>query len=91
MTACIFVYVISAAPTRRSFGAVTGIVRMAASITQIIAPFMATSLFSFSINHNLLGGYLVYAFLFTLSCFSVLLAVKLPNNPNHMPSKYLAT
>jgi hypothetical protein len=83
LTACIFVYVISAAPSRGSLGAVTGIVRTGASITQIVAPFMATSLFSFSAKHNLLGGYAVYAVLFTISCFAAWLAVKLPENPNH--------
>jgi len=42
---------------------------------------MATSLFSFSVEHQLLGGYAVYAILFVLSCFALLLALRLPNRP----------
>ena len=52
-----------------------------ASIARTIAPAMATSLFSFSVEHHLLGGYAVYAFLFVLSCFAVMLALRLPHRP----------
>jgi len=61
-----------------------GIVWTVASITQAVAPAIATSLFSFSAKHNFLGGYTVYAILFTLSCFAVLLAMKLPDNTRPM-------
>ncbi|KAF8637710.1 hypothetical protein AX17_002632, partial [Amanita inopinata Kibby_2008] len=77
---CAFIYVTAAAPTRKSLGAMNGIVWTVAAITQAVAPTTATSLFSFSAKSNLFWGYAVYAVLFTLSCFSVLLALKLPNN-----------
>ncbi|KAF8630195.1 hypothetical protein AX17_005470 [Amanita inopinata Kibby_2008] len=77
---CAFIYITAAAPTKRSLGAMNGIVWTVTSVTQAVAPTIATSLFSFSAQSNLFGGYVVYAVLFTLSCFSVLLALKLPNN-----------
>jgi len=49
-----FVYITAAAPTRKSLGAMNGVVRTVASITQAVAPALATSLFSFSAKSNFL-------------------------------------
>ena len=75
---CIFVFVTAAAPNRRSLGATHGLSHTAVSMARIIAPSFSTSLFSFSVEHNLLGGYAVYVVLSFLSCFAVWLAMCLP-------------
>ena len=75
---CIFVFVTAAAPNRRSLGATHGLSQMAVSIARIVAPSFSTSLFSFSVERNLLGGYAVYAVYSFLSCFAVWLATSLP-------------
>ena len=69
--------VIAAAPNKQSLGATTGLAQAAVTIGRIFAPAMATSMFSFSVEHNILGGYAVYALLFSLSCFAVVLARRL--------------
>ncbi|KAJ7663656.1 hypothetical protein B0H17DRAFT_1256650 [Mycena rosella] len=43
-----------------------------------IGPAMATSLFSLSLETNLLGGYAVYAVFFSLSVLALLLSMRLP-------------
>jgi len=54
---------------------------MIVSAARIMAPVIATSLFSFSVEHNFLGGYGVYAVFFVLSCFAAILALRLPHKP----------
>ncbi|KAJ6577498.1 major facilitator superfamily domain-containing protein [Mycena capillaripes] len=46
--------------------------------SRAIGPALSTSLFSFSVEHNVLGGYAVYAFFFVLSAFALLLGRRLP-------------
>lgn len=76
--ACILLYVMASAP-KRALGATNGLSQMLVSTARAISPAMATSLFSFSIEHNLLGGYGVYTFYLVLSCVGVVLALCLPN------------
>jgi hypothetical protein len=73
--------VTSAAPNKRSLGTTNGVSQTSVSIARAIAPALATSLFSFSAEHDLLGGYAVYVVFFVLSCFALLLALRLPHNP----------
>ena len=75
---CIFVFVTAAAPNRRSLGATHGVSQTVVAIARTVAPSSPTSLFSFSVEHNLLGGYAVYVVLSFLSCFAVWLAMCLP-------------
>ena len=77
---CIFVFLTAVAPSRRSLGAINGLSQTAVSIARIIAPSLATSLFSFSIERNLLGGYAVYVALSFLSFFAVWVAMSLPHD-----------
>ncbi|KAF8875913.1 hypothetical protein BD779DRAFT_1562010 [Infundibulicybe gibba] len=51
---------------------------MCVSLARAIGPAVSTSLFSLSVDRNILGGYAVYAILFCLSCFVVLWATFLP-------------
>ncbi|KAG6817275.1 hypothetical protein H0H87_010936 [Tephrocybe sp. NHM501043] len=65
-------------PSKRSLGATNGLSQTAVSIVRAVGPAMATSLFSVSAEHRLLGGYAVYAILFAFSCVAILLALCLP-------------
>ncbi|KAF8876548.1 hypothetical protein BD779DRAFT_1560046, partial [Infundibulicybe gibba] len=51
---------------------------MGVSFVRAVGPALATSLFSFSVEKNMLGGYAVYAILFCISCLTIFLAVLLP-------------
>ena len=73
--------VTAAAPNKESRGATNGLSQTAACIGRIVGSAMATSMFSFSVEHNLLGGYAVYAFFFSLSCFAIVLARRLIHKP----------
>ncbi|OCH95370.1 MFS general substrate transporter [Obba rivulosa] len=75
---CIFMFITSSAPNKRSLGATNGIAQLAASIIRAIGPAAATSLFSLSVEHNWLGGYAVYGIFIVISTLLVLLAVPLP-------------
>ena len=77
---CIFMFVTASAPNRRSLGATNGLSQTTVSIARAIGPAMSTSLFSFSVERNILGGYGVYAFFCTLSVLAVLLASQLPKH-----------
>ncbi|KAF5379817.1 hypothetical protein D9615_005697 [Tricholomella constricta] len=76
---CIFMFITASAPSKRSLGATNGLSQTTVSIARAIGPAMATSLFSVSVEHNLMGGYAVYAILFVLSCFAIMLARRLPH------------
>ncbi|KAF8875931.1 major facilitator superfamily transporter [Infundibulicybe gibba] len=75
---CIFMYVMASSPNKRSLGATSGLSQMCVSLTRAIGPALATSLFSLSVEKNMLGGYAVYAILFCISCLAIFLAVLLP-------------
>ncbi|KAF8875925.1 major facilitator superfamily domain-containing protein [Infundibulicybe gibba] len=75
---CIFLYVTASSPNKRSLGATNGLSQMGVSLARAIGPVLATSLFSLSVERNMLGGYAVYAILFCISCLAISLAVLLP-------------
>jgi hypothetical protein len=52
---------------------------MSVSIARAIGPAFATSLFSFSVEKNILGGFGIYAVLFVLSLGALYLASLLPS------------
>ncbi|KAJ3571158.1 hypothetical protein NP233_g3935 [Leucocoprinus birnbaumii] len=74
----IFMYVTSSAPNKRSLGATNGLSQMAVSISRAIGPALSTSLFSYSVQHNVLGGYGVYLLMIILSFLALLIATFLP-------------
>jgi len=76
---CIFVFVVASAPNKQSLGATNGLAQMSVSVTRFIAPIAASSAFSFSVEHELLGGYAVFVVLFAVSCFAIPLARLLPH------------
>jgi len=78
---CVFIFITAATPNKRSMGATNGLAQMIVSAARIMAPVISTSLFSFSLKHNILGGYGVYAVFFVLSCFASSIALRLPRRP----------
>ncbi|PPQ63561.1 hypothetical protein CVT24_004858 [Panaeolus cyanescens] len=77
----IFMYITSSPPSKRALGATNGLSQTTVSIARAIGPALSTSLFSYSVEHNILGGYGVYFFLMILSCFALVLACRLPPRP----------
>lgn len=79
LSGCIFIYITASTPTKRSLGAVNGLSQMAVSTARAVGPAISTSLFSLSVERNLMGGYAVYFILFVLSGLALLLAAQLPH------------
>jgi hypothetical protein len=77
----IFIFLTAAVPSRSAFGATTGLAQTLTSIMRAIGPAGATSLFALSVEHNLLGGALVYAVLCTFCAGGTLAAALLPAMP----------
>ncbi|CAK5268662.1 unnamed protein product [Mycena citricolor] len=73
----IFIFITSSAPAS-SRGSVNGIAQTSVAVARAIGPALATSLFSFSVQYNLLGGYLVYLVLCACACASIFLSRVLP-------------
>jgi hypothetical protein len=61
---CIFIYISNAAPSRDTLGTTNGLAQMTASTMRTIA--VASSMFSFSLEHRLAGGTEVYWVLWTV-------------------------
>ncbi|KAJ7163902.1 major facilitator superfamily domain-containing protein [Mycena crocata] len=74
----IFMFVTASAP-KSSRGTANGLSQTSVAIARAIGPAMSTSLFSLSVQHNILGGYLVYLVFFILSGFALVLAGRLPD------------
>ncbi|KAH9052776.1 MFS general substrate transporter [Lactarius vividus] len=77
--AAIFMYIASAPPNKRSLGATNGIAQTIISVQRTVGPAAATSLFAFSLDHNILGGNFVYIVLLAVVCVGVGIAVQLPD------------
>jgi hypothetical protein len=72
------IYVSSAAPDKRSLGALNGLARVMASVQNAVGPAVAGSLFAFSVTNNVLGGNFVYMVLLILVCVGLYIAKLLP-------------
>ncbi|KXN84876.1 hypothetical protein AN958_12006 [Leucoagaricus sp. SymC.cos] len=75
---CIFMFVTASSPNKRSLGATNGLSQMTVSIARAIGPALSTSLFSYSVQNNILGGYGVYLLMIILSLLSLVVATMLP-------------
>ncbi|KAF8886148.1 major facilitator superfamily domain-containing protein [Infundibulicybe gibba] len=75
---CIFMYITASSPNKHSLGATNGLAQTSVSLALAFGPVISTSLFSLSVEKNLLGGYAVYVVLVTISCMAVRLAARLP-------------
>lgn len=76
--AAMSMFITSAAPTRNSLGSVNGLTLTFGGVAQALGPSAVTSLFSFSVERDLMGGYAVYFVLFIFSCFSIWCSMRLP-------------
>ncbi|KAF8191917.1 hypothetical protein K438DRAFT_1762499 [Mycena galopus ATCC 62051] len=74
----IFMFITASAP-KSSRGTVNGLSQTSVAIARAVGPALGTSLFSLSVERNLMGGYFVYGVFFVLSCLALLLAVRLPD------------
>ncbi|KZT24425.1 major facilitator superfamily multidrug-resistance, DHA1 sub-family [Neolentinus lepideus HHB14362 ss-1] len=63
LSRCSHIFITSAAPTRGSLGATTGLGQTVASFMRVVGPALSASLFAVSLQKHLLGGYLVYVIL----------------------------
>ncbi len=71
-------YTSSAAPNKRSLGAVYGLAQVATSIQYAVGPFGADWLFAFSLTHNVLGGNFPYVVLVSVACVGLAVSTRLP-------------
>ncbi|PFH51080.1 hypothetical protein AMATHDRAFT_59769 [Amanita thiersii Skay4041] len=78
---CIFLYITAAAPNKRSLGFTNGLAQTTVAFLRAVGPALSTSLFSWSMEKNLLGGYAVYVLLFLCACSVLPLAARLPERP----------
>ncbi|KAI6098971.1 major facilitator superfamily domain-containing protein [Pisolithus croceorrhizus] len=74
----ILMYITTSAPSRRSLGAINGVAQTTASIVRAIGPASATSMFAYSLQHELLGGYAVYFVIIAFTVATMKLASALP-------------
>jgi len=70
-------YVSSAAP-KGMLGATNGLAQMVVSVQRAIAPAITASLFSFSLERNIMGGYGVFYALSLCTLGAIWLASRLP-------------
>ncbi|KAF9453691.1 MFS general substrate transporter [Macrolepiota fuliginosa MF-IS2] len=75
---CIFMYINSSAPTKRSLGSVSGLGQTAVSVARFLGPTIANGMLGVSIERNWMGGYAVYFLLSFLVVGSVIVVGKLP-------------
>jgi hypothetical protein len=72
-------YISTAAPNKRSLGAINGIAQTMVAIQRTIGPAAVTSLFAFSLENNTLGGYLAYVVMLGVVSVGLGIATHLPN------------
>lgn len=75
---CTQLFIMDAAPSRSSLGAVNSLGQMMSSVTRTIAPSFASSLFSVSLQKQWLGGYFVYFFLLFIVLIGSYVSSRLP-------------
>ncbi|KAH9036967.1 MFS general substrate transporter [Lactarius pseudohatsudake] len=76
----VFMFVSSAAPNKRSLGALNGLSQTVVSTLRAVGPAATASLFAFSLQNNILGGHFAYVVLLSLACIGLCVAVQLPRN-----------
>jgi hypothetical protein len=72
-------YISSAAP-RDMLGATNGLAQTVASVQRAVGPAITASLFSFSLENNIMGGYGVFYALTLCTLAALWLASRLPPN-----------
>jgi MFS family permease len=80
-TGSIQIMFVEYAPGKAALGSTNGIGQMIASGMRSFAPTIASSLFSVSLQHKLVGGYMVYYILLGIIIVGMRLSVLLPTRP----------
>jgi hypothetical protein len=75
-----FIYINEAAPNRRALGTINGLAQTVATTCRIFSPVVASSLFSLSQQHNVLGGYMVYGILSLVVVAGLFFSSQLPES-----------
>lgn len=73
-----FLHINDAAPSRRALGTMNGLAQTVGVSCRIFAPSIASSLFSLSVQHNVLGGTMVYLVLAAIALCGQLVSLALP-------------
>jgi hypothetical protein len=73
------VFVTASAPTKNLLGAINGLGQTTASMSRAFGPALATSLFAFSKEYNVLQGNAAYVVLIVLGCVLSWLGSQLPD------------
>ncbi|KAF8071652.1 member of major facilitator superfamily multidrug-resistance, DHA1 sub-family [Lyophyllum atratum] len=76
-----FIFISAASPNRASLGAMNGLCQMTVSVMRAIGPAVFNSLFSLSIEHHYIGGYLVYYVMLLLLGVAMMSSSLLPCKP----------
>ena len=77
---CAFIYFSDSAPTKSALGAINGLAQTVACTVRIFGPLIASSLFSFTHQHNLLGGTMVYWILWLVTLATMYASSHLPKH-----------
>ncbi|KAJ3568782.1 hypothetical protein NP233_g5486 [Leucocoprinus birnbaumii] len=76
----IFIYITASVPDQRYLGATNGLSQTAVSIARAIGPALSTSLFSYSVQKDILGGYGVYVLMIAFSFLALVIVSFLPSH-----------
>lgn len=84
---CCQLFVLDAASGQASLGAVNGLAQMLSAVVRTIAPTLASSLFSVSLQRQLVGGYMVYLVIVGIALAGVSTSFLLPMRLKGQPEK----
>ncbi|KAF5358829.1 hypothetical protein D9758_008522 [Tetrapyrgos nigripes] len=76
----IFIYIASSAPNRASLGMTNGLNQMTVGLARAIGPAVSNWLYSVSIKHKYLGGFMVYIVILGATCVAIAMASMLPGH-----------
>ncbi|KIK98033.1 hypothetical protein PAXRUDRAFT_824358 [Paxillus rubicundulus Ve08.2h10] len=78
---CVLMFITASAPNQKSLGAVNGLSQTISSALRAIGPAMATSMFAYSVQHDILGGYAVYLVMVAITLATSRFSAMLPAKP----------
>ncbi|KIJ08269.1 hypothetical protein PAXINDRAFT_89092 [Paxillus involutus ATCC 200175] len=78
---CAFLYVTASAPNPKALGAVNGLSQTTVSAVRAIGPALATSMFAYCVEHNVLGGYAIYLVMIAITLATSRFIAMLPVEP----------
>lgn len=76
-------YLVDSAPSKSAYGTTNGIAQMTASLCRSVSPALASSLYAISLEHNLLGGSMVFCILWIITLAGVFASLHIPRAFTH--------